>query len=207
MFVVGLTGGIGSGKSTLAALLVERGAQVIDADQIGRDALRPGQPGWHSVVDQFGDEILIPGSMEIDRKRLAAMVFSNRERLAALNAIVHPAIFKGIADGLDRLRSTDGIVVLDAALILETRLRSVVDALVVVDTTDENRRRRLIRSRGMSFADIQARMSNQASRDQLLEAADITVTNDGSVEDLAIEADRVWTELLKLKAGGGTGVS
>lgn len=207
MFVVGLTGGIGSGKSTLAALLVERGAQVIDADQIGRDALRPGRPAWHSVVDQFGDEILIPGSMEIDRKRLAAMVFSNRERLAALNAIVHPVIFKGIADGLDRLRSTDGIVVLDAALILETRLRSVVDALVVVDTNDENRRRRLIRSRGMSFADIQARMSNQASREELLDAADITVTNDGSVEDLAVEADRVWTELRKLKAGGGTGES
>jgi dephospho-CoA kinase len=204
MYVVGLTGGIGSGKSTLAALLVERGAHVVDADQIGRDALRPGQPAWHSVVDQFGDEILVPGSMEIDRKRLAAIVFSNRERLAALNAIVHPVIFKGIADALDRLRATDDIVVLDAALILETRLRSVVNALVVVDTKDENRRRRLIRLRGMSFADIQARMSNQATRDELLDSADIVVNNDGSVEDLAVEADRVWSELQKLKTGGAT---
>jgi dephospho-CoA kinase len=204
MFVVGLTGGIGSGKSTLAALLVERGAHVIDADQIGHDALRPGRPAWHSVVDQFGDEILVAGSMEIDRKRLAAVVFSNRERLAALTAIVHPVIFKGIADALDRLRGTDGIVVLDAALILETRLRNVVNALVVVDTTDENRRRRLMRLRGMSFGDIQARMSNQASREELLDSADIVVRNDGSVEDLAVEADRVWTELQKLKSGGPT---
>jgi dephospho-CoA kinase len=207
MFVVGLTGGIGSGKSTLAALLVERGAHVIDADQIGRDALRPGQPAWHSVVDQFGDEILAAGSMEIDRKRLAAVVFSNRERLAALNAIVHPVIFKGIADSLDRLRGSDGIVVLDAALILETRLRTVVNALVVVDTTDENRRRRLIRLRGMSFNDVQARMSNQASREELLDSADIVVRNDGTVEDLAVEADRVWAELRKLKAGGTTNKS
>jgi dephospho-CoA kinase len=204
MFVVGLTGGIGSGKSTLAALLLERGANVIDADQIGRDAVKPGQPAWHSIVDQFGDEILVAGSMEIDRKRLAAIVFSNRERLAALNAIVHPVIFKGIADALDRLGAADDIVILDAALILETRLRSVVNALVVVDTNDENRRRRLIRSRGMSFADVQARMSHQASREELLEAADIVVINDGSVEDLAVEADRVWSELQKLKAGGAT---
>jgi dephospho-CoA kinase len=209
MFVVGLTGGIGSGKSTLAALLVERGAHVIDADLLGRDALKPGQPAWHSVVDQFGDEILVAGSMDIDRKRLAAIVFSNRERLAALNTIVHPVIFKGIADSLERLRGSDGIVVLDAALILETRLRTVVNAVVVVDSSDENRRRRLIRTRGMSFADIQARMSAQATREELLDAATIVVHNDGTVEDLAVEADRVWAELLKLKenatAGGASG--
>jgi dephospho-CoA kinase len=215
MFVVGLTGGIGSGKSTLAALLVERGAHVIDADLLGRDALRPGQPAWHSVVAQFGDEILVPGSMEIDRKRLAAIVFSNRERLAALNAIVHPVIFKGIADSLERLRGSDAIVVLDAALILETRLRAVVNAIVVVDTNDENRRRRLIRTRGMSIADMQSRMSAQSTRDELLEAATTVVRNDGTVEDLAVEADRVWAELCKLKekgtasgeAGAGSGVA
>src|SRR5918998_380572 len=74
VLVVGLTGGIGSGKSTFAALLAERGAQVIDADQYGRDALRPGQPAWHSVVDQFGEEILAAGSLEIDRRRLADVV-------------------------------------------------------------------------------------------------------------------------------------
>src|SRR5918992_2352219 len=98
MLVVGLTGGIGAGKSTLAALLAEEGARVIDADALGREALQPGRPAWHSVVAQFGDEILAANSMDIDRKRLAAVVFGDPRKLAALNAIVHPVIFKGIAD-------------------------------------------------------------------------------------------------------------
>src|ERR687884_2222146 len=118
MLVAGLTGGIGSGKSTFAALLAERGAQVVDADALGRLALRPGQPAWHSVVDQFGEEVLTPHTMQIDRKLVADIVFNDRDKLAALNAIVHPVILKGIADDLERLRETDAIVVLDAALVL-----------------------------------------------------------------------------------------
>src|SRR5688572_14864126 len=127
MLVAGLTGGIGSGKSTFAALLAERGAQVIDADQIGRDILRPGEPAWHSVVDQFGDEILSPGTMNIDRKQLAGIVFSDPGKLAALNAITHPAIVARIADDLERLRNTDEVVILDAALIVELGLTDTVD--------------------------------------------------------------------------------
>jgi len=100
MLLVGLTGGIGSGKSTFAALLAERGAQIIDADLLGREALKPGEPAWHSVVDQFGDDVLVPGTMDIDRKRLAAIVFGNQASLAALNAIVHPVIMAEIADRL-----------------------------------------------------------------------------------------------------------
>lgn len=201
MYVVGLTGGIGSGKSTFAALLAERGAQVIDADQLGRDALRPGRPTWHSVVDQFGDEILVPGSMEIDRKRLAEIVFNDRGKLAALNAIVHPVIFSGIADQLDRLRSTDAVVVLDAALIVELGLAGAVDATVVVVAKRDERRARLIRDRGMPIADITARMDVQARDEELVEKADIVVRNEGSLEDLAAEAERVWQLLVERAAG------
>src|SRR5918996_1585562 len=86
MFVAGLTGGIGSGKTTFASLLAERGAQIIDADALGRNALRPDQPTWHSVVGQFGDAILQANSLDIDRKHLAAIVFSEPNKLAALNA-------------------------------------------------------------------------------------------------------------------------
>nr|MDQ3958105.1 dephospho-CoA kinase [Actinomycetota bacterium] len=129
MFAVGLTGGIGAGKSTFAALLAERGAQVLDADHFGRTALAPGRRAWHSVVGQFGDEILVPGSMEIDRKALAALVFGNERKLAALNAIVHPVIVERIADELERLRETDAVAVVDAALIAELGLRKSLDAL------------------------------------------------------------------------------
>jgi dephospho-CoA kinase len=196
MLVVGLTGGIGTGKSTLAALLAERGAQVIDADLLGRDALAPGRPAWKSVVGQFGNEVLVPNSMDVDRKRLASIVFSDPTKLAALNAIVHPVIFEGVADQLEALRNTDSIVILDAALIVETDLESSCDVLLVVDSDDDERIRRLKRSRGMSLADARAVMGAQADRVKLLDSADIVVSNDGSVDDLAREADRVWADLV-----------
>jgi dephospho-CoA kinase len=195
MLLVGLTGGIGSGKSTFAALLAERGAQVVDADVLGHDALKPGEPTWHSVVDQFGDEILSPGTMTIDRKRLAAIVFESEQKRAALNAIVHPEIFRRIADAIDKLRGTDSIVIIDAALVFETGLADSCDVIVVVTSSRDTRTERLIRIRGMSIDQITARMSAQADPKALVEKADIVVRNDGSLEDLAREADRVWTEL------------
>src|SRR5688500_18911374 len=119
MLLVGLTGGIGSGKTTFAALLAERGAFVIDADKLGHEALSPGEPAWHSIVDQFGDEILAAGSLTIDRKVLGRIVFEDPRKLASLNAITHPVNLRKIADTLETLRDSDLIVVLDAALIVE----------------------------------------------------------------------------------------
>lgn len=198
MFTVGLTGGIGSGKSTFAALLAERGAQVIDADQLGRDALRPGEPAWHSVVDNFGDEILSAGSMEIDRKRLAEVVFNDPNKLAALNAITHPVIAAGIADAFERLSQTDAVVVLDAALLVELGLDTAMNLLIVVDADEDTRKRRLQSSRRMELTDIEARIAAQASSDELIRRADIVVRNDGPLEALALEADRVWAQLQKV---------
>lgn len=195
MHVVGLTGGIGSGKTTLARMLAERGAVVIDADAFGHAALAPGQPAWHSVVDQFGDEILAAGSMNIDRKRLGAIVFAEPEKLAALNAIVHPVILRRIADTLEALRGTDSIVVLDAALILDLGLEDSMDTIVVVTSTRAARRERLIRDRNMTSEGVAARMASQARPEDLVARADILVTNDGSLDDLADKVDGVWAEL------------
>jgi dephospho-CoA kinase len=199
MLLVGLTGGIGAGKSTVAALLAEHGAQIVDADVFARDALRPGEEAWNSVVEQFGDEILAAGSMEIDRKRLAAIVFSNARRRIALNAIVHPVVMRRIADTLDRLRSTQEIVVLDAALLIETGLDRDLDLVVVVTASQELRESRLVSERGMSRADIRARVAAQASEQQLLAKADIVISNDGSLEDLAAETERVWARLTSMR--------
>jgi dephospho-CoA kinase len=195
MLVAGLTGGIGSGKSTFAALLAERGAQTIDADQLGRSALEPGEPAWHSVVDQFGDGILAAGELKIDRKRLAAIVFGDKRKLAALNAIVHPVITAGIADALEALSGTDEIVILDAALIVELGLVEGLDVLIVVVATEKNRSSRLQRERGMTPDEIASRIGAQATEAELLERADIVVKNDGDEAALSLEADRVWREL------------
>ena len=202
MLFAGITGGIGSGKSTFVALLAERGAQIIDADGLARDALKPDKPAWHSVVDQFGDEILTPGSMEVDRKKLAEIVFNDRNKLAALNAIVHPVVFKGIANTLELLRNTDAVVVLDAALIVETGLHKNLDVLIAVVTSPEARRDRLRRSRPMTLDEIDARIAAQADQSEIVELADIVVKNDGSMQDLVREADGVWGRLVELRDAG-----
>jgi len=194
VLLVGVTGGIGSGKSLFSALLAERGAQVIDADAYGREALRPGQPAWHSVIAQFGRELLIPQSMEIDRQALAEVVFHDHDKLAALNAIVHPILFSAIADSVERLSQTDEIVVIDAAILVETGMDKNLDTLIVVHT-DESLRRGRLKKRGMSSADIEARMGSQASTVDLLAKADIVVCNNGSLDELVREAERVWGDL------------
>lgn len=199
MFVAGLTGGIGAGKSTLAALLAERGAQVVDADALGHDAIRPGKRAWEKIVSLFGDEILQAGSMEIDRKRLGRIVFADSGKRAALNAIVHPEILRRIGDELDRLRATDEIVVLDAALIVELGLEDALDTLVVVTAPEPIRGDRLHVGRGMSGEDFKARTAAQSPPAAAKAKASIVVTNAGSLEDLAREADRVWEELVRMK--------
>lgn len=200
MYVVGLTGGIGSGKSTFAALLAERGAEVIDADELGRAALEPGRPAWNQVIETFGDDIRVAGGMDIDRKRLAQIVFNDPPKLAALNAIVHPEILRGIADTLDSLRGTDEIVVLDAALVVELGLDTGCNALIVVIARPKSRREWLVHQRGMRIEDVEARMSAQASEEELLAKADIVVRNDGTLGDLEKEAQRVWGELQRRAA-------
>ncbi|MGH2774409.1 MAG: dephospho-CoA kinase [Actinomycetota bacterium] len=199
MFVAGLTGGIGSGKSTFASLLAERGAQIIDADALARDALRPDQPAWHSVVSQFGEEILQANSLDIDRKRLAAIVFSEPNKLAALNAIVHPVIIKGIADHLERLANSGEVVLLDAALIAELGLEASLDVLIAVTAAKGLRTERLQRARAMDPLDIEARMEAQIDPDEVAARAGIVVRNDGGLEELVSEADRVWAELAELR--------
>lgn len=195
MLVVGVTGGIGSGKSTFARLLADRGAYLIDADAISREEMQPGQSGWKAAVDQFGDEILSAASLDIDRKRLAAIVFSDKEKLAALNAIMHPRIFRHIADELDALRPTDTIVVLDAPLLVETGLVDIADVVVVITAPRPMRIGRLS-DRGLSLVDATARIAAQAPEEELVTRADFVVTNDRDLALLEKRVDEIWQDIL-----------
>jgi dephospho-CoA kinase len=195
MLTVGLTGGIGTGKSTLARFLGVRGAEVIDADAIGRLALEPGEHAWRAVVNQFGNEILVPSSMEIDRRKLADIVFNDRNKLVVLNQIVHPVIVSGVADWLETLQGTEAIVVIDAALIVEIGLHENVDVLVVVSADREVRERRVMAGRSMTVAEVRARMAAQEEPEQLIAKADIVVVNNGTLAELEQEADSLWSRL------------
>jgi dephospho-CoA kinase len=193
MLLVGLTGGIGSGKSTVSAMLAERGAEVIDADHIAREVVMPGTPAWCKIRDHFGPGVLFPDG-HIDRQALADMVFGDPAKLALLNQITHPDIFQRIADRLEAAHGRDVIVVLDAALLIETGLAGRVDVLVVTHSPKEVQVERLA-AKGMDASRARARIAAQMSPAERLARADLVIDNSGSLEDLARQVDEAWKEL------------
>jgi dephospho-CoA kinase len=194
---VGLTGGIGSGKSEVLKRLKARGATVVDADLAARQVVEPGTDGYDAVVKEFGSEVVAPDGA-LDRARLGAIVFADPERRAALNAIVHPRVGALMAEWAGAAPA-GGIVVYDIPLLVEGGADRGYAAVIVVDADDEVRYARLLAHRGMSREDAAARMAAQASRQERLAAADYVITNNGSLEDLDRETDRVWSELLTLR--------
>lgn len=194
---VGLTGGIGSGKSEVARRLAWHGAVVVDADAIAREIVEPGQPALEEIRAEFGDAVLrADGSL--DRAALAAIVFADADRLAALNAITHPRIAARSAE-LMAAAPADGVVVYDMPLLVENRLAEGWDVVVVVDAPDEVRLDRLV-GRGLDREDAQRRMAAQATREQRLAVADEVVDNGGSLAELRGQVDALW-ERLRQKAG------
>ncbi|MEO7837571.1 MAG: dephospho-CoA kinase [Acidimicrobiales bacterium] len=191
MLVLGLTGGIGSGKSTVARLLADRGAVVIDADQIAREVMAPDGSAYQAVVDRFG-AAAVDGA-GIDRPALAAIVFADPNALAELNALTHPAIGEMVAERLAAEADTDHVVILDVPLLVETdRARAHCAAVVVVDCPEDVAVRRLVADRGMAEADVRARMAAQASRAERLVLADFVIDNSGTEGALAAQVERCW---------------
>lgn len=193
MLKVGLTGGIGSGKSAVSRLLTARGAVVVDADAIAREVVEPGTPGLAAVVAEFGAGVLRPDGT-LDRPALGAIVFSDPQRLAALNAIVHPLIAARTGE-LVAAAPADAVVVHDVPLLTENDLAPGYDVVVVVDVPVELQLDRLVRLRGMTEADARARIAAQATREQRLAVADLVIDNSGTLEQLAAQVDVLWAEL------------
>ncbi|MFF6876446.1 dephospho-CoA kinase [Streptomyces sp. NPDC012474] len=195
MLKVGLTGGIGAGKSEVSRLLVECGAVLIDADRIAREVVAPGTPGLASVVEAFGEEILAADG-SLDRPRLGAIVFADAERLATLNAIVHPLVGTRSRE-LEQAAAEDAVVIHDVPLLTENSLAPLYDVVIVVDAAPETQLDRLVRLRGMTEEDARARMAAQATREQRREIADIVIDNDVPLEELEQRVKDVWAELVR----------
>ena len=200
MILVGLTGGIGAGKSTVSALLAERGAVIIDADAITHELQRPGTPVFAAIVERFGPSV-VADSGELDRPALAEIVFNDPDELAALNAIVHPAVGAEMVTRLAAEADTDHIVVLDVPLLVESG-RSDMAGTIVVDVPPEIAIDRLVNQRGVSEADAKARMSRQASREDRLAKADRVIDNRGTLVDLEAQIDDVWAWIQSLPPAG-----
>jgi dephospho-CoA kinase len=193
VLLVGLTGGIGSGKSTVAGMLAERGAVVIDADRLARDAVAPGTKGFDAVRDRFGDAA-IASDGALDRAALARIVFADDEARAALEAIVHPEVQRRIAEAVAAHAQTDDVVVVDSPLLIETGAHEGFEVVVVVTAPIAERVARLA-ARGMSEEDVLARDAAQMPLEEKAALADVVVNNDGSLDDLEGKVDRLWADL------------
>ena len=194
MILVGLTGGIGSGKTTVARLLAERGAVVVDADELARQALRPGTRSFEQVWALFGDEV-ITSEGELDRAAIAAIVFADEKKRRALESITHPEVFRLLAEAVEWHRDSDNVVVFDAPLIIETGFHEACDVVVVVTASEATRIERLRRDRGMSQAEAAVRMASQVGAEAREAAADLVIDNEGDLPALERQIDELWANL------------
>lgn len=190
MILIGLTGGIGAGKSTVSAMLAKRGAVIIDGDVIVRELQQPGTDVLAKIIERFGAEVLTEQG-ELNRAALAAIVFPDPIALADLNGIVHPPLAAEIARRVDAESHTDHVVVLDLPLLSENP-RQDLSGVIVVDIEPGIARERLVKLRGMSEPDVNARMSRQASRITRNVTADFIISNSLDLDHLQIEVERAW---------------
>ena len=193
MLRIGLTGGIGSGKSTVAAMLMERGAVVVDADAISRQLVEPGGAALAELVTEFGPRIL-QADGSLSRAELAAMAFSDPRATSRLNAIMHPLI-RAEAQRQIAAQPEAGVVVYDMPLLVETGQADLVDLVVVVDAPEDVQLDRAVRLRGLDEADVQRRMAVQASRADRLAAADVIIDNGGDVAGTTAQVEALWRRL------------
>ena len=196
MLLVGLTGNIASGKSTVAQLLAERGATIIDADELARDAVQPGTPALNAIVSRWGTGVLAADG-QLNRAALRAIVFDDDpEQLDALNQIVHPDVEqRRVAAVADAQARGDRIVVCDIPLLFEKKMVDEFDLVLLVDAPRPLRLERVSQERGLSTPEAMAMIAAQMPAELKRARADLVIQNAGSAEDLAKQVNAVWNAL------------
>lgn len=195
MKVIGLTGGIGSGKSTVSRFLAELGAVILDADEVGHEALKPDTELWRRVVAAFGRQIVAPDG-NIDRKKLGDIVFDNAGSLAQLNRIVHPRMYALVKARLEEYRWRGArVVVLEAPLLMEAGWMPLVDEIWVTTAAEAMVLKRLEGRDGMSPAESLTRIRSQLSSAERVSRADLTIDTDCDLDELRSRVKELWQRL------------
>jgi len=193
---VGLTGGIGAGKSTVADLFAQRGAIVIRADELARQVIEKSMPGYDQVVSRFGESVL-DSVGNIDRAKLAAIVFNDQKSLTDLENIIHPLV-REKSNQIMKDQTSETIIVNEIPLLLEKGMQPLFDFLVIVISSEKNRLARLINS-GFTLEQIKARMSKQVDDETRKASADFLIVNDGNLEQLELDVEKIWQTLQERK--------
>ncbi|GFN22456.1 MAG: dephospho-CoA kinase [Thermoanaerobacteraceae bacterium] len=204
MKVIGLTGGIASGKSTVAGILASLGARVIDADKIAREVVEPGKPAWEEIKSVFGEEYLRPDGT-VDRRALGSLVFQDPEAREKLNAITHPRIKEEIARRLEACRREDpaGVVVVEAALLLEAGMERTVDEVWVVTAPEEVRLKRLMERDNLSREEARRRIKAQWPEEERLRFASRVIDTGKDLAATVQEVRALWQQLWERNKGEG----
>ena len=193
--VVGLTGNIGTGKSTVLRYFAQKGAHVVDADKLTHRAQMPAGPAYPAIVEAFGKDILNDDG-SINRLALGKIVFSNAAKLRQLEQIVHPAVFQLAQEEVNSAAAP--VVILEAIKLLEANnIVRLCDEIWVVTASEETQMSRLIANREMSREEAQQRMANQSPQSEKVSRANRVIANDGAIEKLYMQLDRIWQEIEK----------
>lgn len=194
MLLIGLTGGIGTGKSTVARMLAEKGARIISADALAREVVAKGEPALQLIAERFGPEVITPDG-ELDRARLARIVFSDAEARADLERIVHPRVRERLEAQIKALKAegSASVVVYDAPLLYETGASlPMLSTVVVVYAPKEVQKRRLIEDRGMTPEEAERRIAAQLPTEGKARRADYVIDNSGDLAETRRQVDRLW---------------
>jgi dephospho-CoA kinase len=198
--LVGLTGGIGSGKSLAAKFFAEKGAHIIDSDQLSRELVCPGHPALKEIVDVFGEFILDP-SGNLDREALAKIIFEDTEKKSALEAILHPKIIVREQEIYLNTSASNpsAIVIVDAALLIESGNYMNVDKVIVVQSREEQQVQRILSRGSQSYDQAISRIKNQMSFEEKSKYADYILDNQSQPEGLRINVQEIYAKLLKVQ--------
>ena len=195
MIVIGLTGGIASGKSTVSRMLSELGAVVIDADRVGHEAYRPHTDTWREVVATFGSGILGENE-EVDRRKLAEIVFNDPKALEQLNRITHPIMHRLMEQRIEALRRQQvAVVVLEAAVLIEANWTDLVDQVWVTIAPEATVIDRLCSQKGFTEEQARARINSQMPMAERLKHADAVIENDSDLDTLRRRVEGLWQKV------------
>ena len=188
--IIGVTGGLASGKTAATDLFVDKGAKKIDADQIAHDILQNDEDVKNKIITCFGENVLSDGF--VDRRKLAERVFFDKEKLDELCAIIHPEIIRTIKDEIELIE--EGVIVIDAPLLLESGLGEYVDITVVVSSGYEIQVERAI-NRGISEEEAINIIDNQMPLSEKIKCADYIIDNDGNFDTLKEGVEKIWQRI------------